>query len=603
MNSRTNQILLAAMLLAAILGWLGGYYLSDYVSYIKFLGILFLNALRIIIVPLVAISIITAITTVGEIKRSGKAIGPNLIFFFLSTGVAVLIGLVLTNIIAPGFAGAEQNEMGSQGVGRVWSDFVTTLIPSNLFQVSSWGFGSGLLFLSVIIGIALTSLGNAARSLTDLISVIDRVLQKFLTYIIYFAPIGVLALVSNLAADYHDTFTVLGTRLGLYAVIVLAGLVIQAAAILPLALKGYTGKGPLRFMLNRGDTLSAAFFTGTTETGKAIPAIRPVEERLAFLHRSGTALYLGVASVFIAQSFGIALSPTQQIIIFITSIFASIISTNVPFAGIVSLAFVLSSIGLPVEGVTLILAAEWLLERCRKVVDVWTHQVAHGILTESPEIKPVRKPLPVPVASGPVDSHAPKAYEPKRTRPERIDKPDRMSRGGRYELRGRSGKPGEFQKRDRRNDRGDRIDRGKPPSRERRPEPPRDTIPAKENIIPKENVEKELERLRKQLSLTPESPKPVVEPTPERPAAKKDEFFEAGIPKFEFFPEIPKPPAVEETSPPPAETKSEPEPEIPEEKPEFAEKPSEEPPSAEEEKKSEAEEDAWGRSPKRHPNK
>ncbi len=593
MSSKTSQILFMAMFLAAVLGWLMGFFLPDFAAPIKFLGIIFINALKIVVGPMLVVSIIMGVASLGEYQRSGKPLRKYLAYFFLVNGLAVAIGLVLANIAGPGLIGTETTELAAQGVGRFWPDMITSLVPSSLFQASSWGFGLGLLFISIIFGIALAALGNAGRVVTDFFGILDKALQKFYTYVLYFAPLGVLSLVANISADFHGNLNLFALKLGFYALIVVIGLIIQAAIVLPLALKGTGGKDPLQFLSNRGELIASAFLKGVATSSKNAPMIRTSDSRFAFLHRSGTALYLGVAAIFIAQAFGIALSPIQQVIIFITAIFGSIIAAGIPFAGIISLVFVLSALGLPIEGLGLILAADWLLERCRTTVDVWSDMVSHGIISETIEAKIVRQPIPAIIAV-PSQSRPQKSYEPKRPRPDRPERSDRTGRGGRYDSRGRGGKPVDFQKRERRNDRGDRINQSRTPvSRE---------SGIKDKNIPRENIEKELEKLKMQLPPIVAASENQIETKTEPPAPSKDEFFEEGIPKFDFFPaetvppkeEKPIAPTTESTAPIPSKI----EPESP-----LAKEPIPEPKSDEEGKEPETEDDTWGRSRKRHPTK
>ncbi|SYZ74331.1 membrane hypothetical protein [Candidatus Zixiibacteriota bacterium] len=595
MSSKTSQILFLAMFLAAVAGWLLGFFVPEVAPPIKFLGVIFLNALKIAVIPLLAVSVILGVTSLGAIRISGKSMGRYLAYFFLVNGLAVAIGLILVNVAKPGLISADPANLVSQGVGGMWGDLATSLVPSSLFQAWSWGFGLGLLLFSILFGIALAAIGNAGRAVHDFLAALDKALKRFFVYILYFAPLGVLALVANIGADYRGDFNIFALRLGFFALIVVIGLIVESAIVLPLTLKGVSGKDPLQFLSNRGDIIAETFVTGIAFPEKSAPAVRTMESQYNFLSRSGTALYLGVAAVFIAQSFSIALSPVQQLIIFVAAIFGSVIAAGIPFAGIISLVFVLSAVGLPIEGLGLILAADWLLERCRATVDTWSDMVSLGVVAESPETKTV--PHPVPSATPSIDSRPQKSYEPRRSRSERSERGNRPVRGGRYDTRGRGGKPGDFQKRDRRSDRNDRGDR-KGPKRAAAPTEPS----PKDKNIPRENIEKELEKLRKQLPQIQGVPDIPSQPNTEIPPPKKDEFFEEGIPKFDFFPEETGPKEEEKRETQPAENST---PVSGESDQQSASQQEENSESGSDNEGDEppAEDDTWGRGRKRHPSK
>ena len=257
-----------------------------------------------------------------------------------------------------------------------------------------------LIVVSLIFGAVLTTLGQKGKSLIEFFKGLNAATMRIVEIILYFAPVGILALIGGIVAENRDTLGQLASGLGLYALTVIVGLLIHAVIILPMILKVFGRKNPLRYFVNMIQSLATAFTTASSSvtlpvTFECVVDRNHVDSRAASfvlplgatINMDGTALYEAVAAIFIAQIYGIDLSAGQQIVIFLTATLASIGAAGIPHAGTVTMVFVLSAVGLPLEGIGLIWAIDWFLDRCRTTVNVWGDSVGAAIIGQTREIR------------------------------------------------------------------------------------------------------------------------------------------------------------------------------------------------------------------------
>ena len=404
MDSKTGNIILVAMIVGAILGVLGGYFLSDTLLQIKFLGTIFLNALKMVVIPLIMASMIVGVTSLGDIRKLGKTTGKTLLFYFATTGFSVIIGLILVNIIRPGVGveafGSYVPELVAESTGKTFTDVIVSLIPENLFGAAAEGRILPLIIFSLLFGGVLTTLGAKGKPVINFFDGFNRAIMKLVTLILYFAPVGVLALIGGIVAENRNSVDELISGLGLYALTVIVGLLIHALVILPLILKFMGKKDPFRYFVNMGQALATAFTTASSSatlpiTMEAVEDKNKVDSKAASfvlplgatINMDGTALYEAVAAMFIAQIYGIDLSIGAQVVIFLTATLASIGAAGIPHAGTVTMVFVLTAVGLPLEGIGLIWAIDWFLDRCRTTVNVWGDSIGAAVIGETSEMQ------------------------------------------------------------------------------------------------------------------------------------------------------------------------------------------------------------------------
>jgi len=402
MKSKAGNLILIGMILGAVLGVLGGLYLGDFFLSIKFIGTIFLNALKMIVVPLIVASMIVGVTSLGNISKLGRTTGKTFVYYLVTTGLSVLIGLILVNIIKPGVGiesfAAYVPELVEESKQKSLIDVVVSLVPPNIVKAAAEGKILPLIVFSIIFGGVLTTIGEKGKPVIEFFEGLNAAIMKLVTIIIYFAPIGVMTLIAGIVAENRDSVNELVSGLALYSLTVLVGLLIHAVIILPLILKLFTKRKPFRYFLNMGNALATAFSTASSSatlpiTMNCIETKNKVDKRAASfvlplgatINMDGTALYEAVAALFIAQIYGIDLGIGSQIVIFLTATLASVGAAGIPHAGTVTMIFVLAAVGLPLEGIGLIWAIDWFLDRCRTTVNVWGDSVGASVIANTKE--------------------------------------------------------------------------------------------------------------------------------------------------------------------------------------------------------------------------
>lgn len=404
MTGRSGNIILVAMIVGAILGVIGGLWLGDFMLSIKFLGTIFLNALKMVVIPLVVASMIVGVTSLGDVRTIGRTGGKTLAFYITTTGLSVMVGLVLVNIIQPG-VGLEMWEAAvpdlvAKSGQKTIIDVITGLIPSNVFAAAAEGKILPLIVFSLLFGGVLSAIGEKGKPVIALFEGINLAMMKIVHLVIWFAPIGVMALIGGIVAENRDSIDQLMHSLGLYTLTVILGLSIHALVTLPLLLSILGRRKPWPYFINMGQALATAFTTASSSatlpvTMECVTEKNKIDSRAssfvlplgATINMDGTALYEAVAALFIAQISGIELSFVQQVVIFLTATLASVGAAGIPHAGTVMMVMVLAAVNLPMEGIGLIFAIDWFLDRCRTTVNVWGDSVGAAVIAQTKEIK------------------------------------------------------------------------------------------------------------------------------------------------------------------------------------------------------------------------
>ncbi len=406
MTGRAGNIILIAMIAGAALGLMGGLWAGDFMLSIKFLGTLFLNSLKMVVIPLVVASMIVGVTSLGDVRTIGRTGGKTLAFYMTTTGLSVAVGLVMVNLLQPG-AGLEMwdaavPEMVAKSQDKTIVDVVTGLIPSNIIGAAADGKILPLIVFSLLFGGVLSAIGEKGKPVIALFDGINVAMMKIVHLLIWFAPVGVMALIGGIVAENRESIDQLLHSLGMYSLTVILGLSIHALVTLPILLSMFGKKNPWRYFLNMGQALATAFTTASSSatlpfTMECVQQKNKVDSRAASfvlplgatINMDGTALYEAVAALFIAQISGIDLTFGQQLVIFLTATLASVGAAGIPHAGTVMMVMVLAAVNLPMEGIGLIFAIDWFLDRCRTTVNVWGDSVGAAVISETAEMKAV----------------------------------------------------------------------------------------------------------------------------------------------------------------------------------------------------------------------
>ena len=374
-------------------------YYNKAVKAIGWMGVIFLRALKMIIIPLILSSLISGVTNIGGGESLGRLGLKTMSYYLLTSTFAIVTGLFFVNIIQPGL-GADlnfsQKVEGLVESQRSLGQTLIEIIPTNIFQSFNNNDMLSIIFFAVIFGFFITRISNPHRKfLKKTFNAIFEVMMKITLFVIRFTPFGVFGIVAKVVADQDDLAN-LGARMGLYMGTVILALLIHFLLTLPLLVKLVGKASPYRHLVNMSTPLLTAF--STSSSGATLPlTLKAVEQNSgvsnkissftlplgATINMDGTALYECVAAIFIAQAYGVDLSFIQQLIIIVTALLASIGAAAIPMAGLVMITVILTAVGLPLEGVGLILAVDRILDMFRTATNVWSDSCGAVIIAKS----------------------------------------------------------------------------------------------------------------------------------------------------------------------------------------------------------------------------
>ena len=405
MSAAANRYIIPGIILGIILGGLLGSLLGESMLWAGFLGKFFLNALKMIVIPLIVTSMITGVISLGDVRRLGRTGAKTLLYYLTTTGISVAIGIILVNLIQPGVGSESGIVAGSQYADRAGEysifDVILGMVPPNIIKAMSETKVLPLILFSLIFGGIVTTMGEKGRPLAEFFESANEAIMKFVHIIMLIAPFGVFGLIAGRFAEAGGVaFADELMKLGKYFITVLIGLTIHAIIILTLMLKVLGKRSARQYVANMVQALVTAFSTASSSATLPV-TLECVEEGNKVSHKAssfvlplgatinmdGTALYEAVAAIFIAQLYGIDLTIGQQIIIFFTANLAAIGAAGIPEAGLVTMVMVLESVGLPIEGIASILAVDWFLDRFRTTVNVWGDSVGAAVIAQTKEIR------------------------------------------------------------------------------------------------------------------------------------------------------------------------------------------------------------------------
>ena len=391
--------LLYLMIAGIVLGIFSGWMFGNTMLAVEWIGEMFLDALKMLVVPLIISSMIVGIAGLGDIRKVGKTGLITLVYFLITTCIAVGIGLVMVNIIEPGVAvemtveQVPEKVVGKESVAI--TDILKSFVSPNLVQSMANMEILPLILFSLVFGGVLTTLGEPGKRAIDFFDTVNVAIMKIVHLLMYFAPIGVFALIASKlgAAGGGDLFLAELAKIGKYVTTVISALLIHGLVVLPAILYMMTRRNPIIYFKNVVGALTTAFSTASSSA--TLPITIDCAEKnnqisrksclfvlplAATVNMNGTALYESVAAMFIAQMLGIQLGLGDQMIIFLTATLAGIGAAGIPEAGLVTMVMVLQSVGLPLEGIGMLLSIDWFLDRCRTTINVWGDSLGAGVL-------------------------------------------------------------------------------------------------------------------------------------------------------------------------------------------------------------------------------
>ena len=379
------------ILLGLLAGGAFGFFWGDSVGSVAWLGDVFLRALRMLIVPLVVTSIASGVASIGGGRDLGR-IGLKTIGYYGATSLlAACLGLLLVNVLRPG-VGAElgfgEDVAGIELASGSFGSTLVEAVPSNLFEALASNNMLQVIFLAFLFGYSMTRLTSEnGRLIVKATSGAFELMMQVTLLVMRFAPLGIFGLMASVVAREASDLASLGqlvSRLGLFVLVVLLGLGFHAGVTLPALLKLLGGINPLKHARAMTTPLLTAFSTASSSatlplTIEAVEKKAGVSNRIssfvlplgATINMDATALYECVAALFIAQAYGIELSLAQQMIVIATALLVSVGAAGIPMAGLVMMSMILSAVGLPLEGIGLVLGVETFLGMCRAAVNIW----------------------------------------------------------------------------------------------------------------------------------------------------------------------------------------------------------------------------------------
>ena len=379
----------------------------------NFVGTLFLNALKMIIVPLIVSSIIVGIAGVGGTVGLGRLGGKTVLYYLATSLLAILTGLLLVNLFAPGIidgqpardvlglnleqAAIASDKVGSRGVGDI-ADVFLSMVPPNIVAAAANGQMLGLIFFSLLFGYFMTRIGEARQDMQlTFWQGVYHTMMKITDFIMKFAPLGVFGLVAKVIAGIEPgQVGELAASLGVYFITVLLALAVHVLITLPVLLKFIGRVQPFRQYVAMAPALLTAFSTASSSatlpiTLDCVEKNAKVSNRTssfvlplgATVNMDGTALYECVAAMFIAQAYGLELSFTTQFVIVLVALLTSIGVAGIPAASLVAITIILTTIGLPLEALGLILAVDRILDMFRTSVNVFSDSCGAVIIART----------------------------------------------------------------------------------------------------------------------------------------------------------------------------------------------------------------------------
>ncbi|KAK1176101.1 excitatory amino acid transporter 1-like [Acipenser oxyrinchus oxyrinchus] len=433
---------ITAVIFGILLGFSLRSYKMSYreVKYFSFPGELLMRMLQMLVLPLLVSSLVTGMAALDS-KASGKMGLRAVVYYTSTTVIAVFIGIIMVLIIHPG-KGSKDEFKKQQKIQQVspadaFLDLIRNMFPPNIVQACTQQFKTqygkrvvhvtmtvnesifnltnstqeilkeemipipgtvngvnalGLVVFSMCFGLIIGSMKEKGQALKDFFDCLNEAIMRLVAIIMWYAPIGILFLIAGKIVEMEDISTV-GGQLGMYTVTVIIGLMIHGMFVLPTLYFVVTRKNPFVFIGGLLQALITALGTSSSSatlpiTFKCLEENNKVDKRVtrfvlpvgATINMDGTALYEALAAIFIAQVNGLDMSFGQILTISITATAASIGAAGIPQAGLVTMVIVLTSVGLPTDDISLIIAVDWFLDRLRTTTNVLGDSIGAGIV-------------------------------------------------------------------------------------------------------------------------------------------------------------------------------------------------------------------------------
>ncbi|MDB1968779.1 MULTISPECIES: dicarboxylate/amino acid:cation symporter [Clostridium] len=399
--SLTKKIFIS-MLLGALFGILVQSLKSEFIrdtiilnGFVKVLSSIFLSSIKMMVVPLVFISLTCGAASIESIKKLGRVGGKTFFFYITTTCIAITIGILLSILIKPGTGLDMSHLLVNEPVisqNKSFIDIIIEIIPTNPFESFVKGDMLQVIFFSILFGLSISMVGKKSSLVKNFFDSLNEVIMKLVQLIMNFAPFGVFALMIN-------TFATIGFNAMIplikYMIVILLSLLIHSLFIYGGLFKAFTRLSIKPFLKKFIKPASIVFSTASSNS--ALPVTLEAMDEMGVdnsissftiplgstINMDGTAIMQGVAAIFISQAYNMNLSITNILTIILTATLASIGTAGVPGVGMVMLSMVLQSVGLPIEGIGLILGIDRILDMCRSTVNTMGDCICTIIISKS----------------------------------------------------------------------------------------------------------------------------------------------------------------------------------------------------------------------------
>ncbi|RKD86664.1 dicarboxylate/amino acid:cation symporter [Kushneria marisflavi] len=371
------QKIMAGLVLGILVGWL----LGDHAQWLSPIGTLFINAIKMLIVPLVFTSLISGIVSMGDPAKMGRIGGKAVALYLVTTAFAIALGMLAASILQPGIGVEMQMDNSvSPGEAPTLTEILVGLVPTNPINAMVEGNILQIIVFAIALGVSLVLIGERGQPAIRVIDSVAEALYKLTSLIMACAPIGVFALIAVVAGQYG--LSVLIPLLKVIGVVYLA-CILHVLLVYSGMLALLARLNPRRYLTGSLDAIVVAF-SSASSAGTLPVSIRCAREKLgisqgvsgfvlpvgATINMDGTALYMGVVALFVAQLTGTDLTTTDYIMIVLTGTLASIGTAGVPGAGLIMLSIVFAQTNLPLEALGLIAGIDRILDMARTAVNV-----------------------------------------------------------------------------------------------------------------------------------------------------------------------------------------------------------------------------------------
>lgn len=373
-----------------------GSFINEFVvnGFFHVVGKMFVNALKMMVVPLVLFSLICGVCGIGDIKLLGRIGSKSFALYMLTTAVAIAsaIAVAVGLGIGKGMNASTTAEFTGKDAPPL-SQVLIDIIPTNPINAMSQGEMLSIIFFAILLGVSLLMVGRKAKGVVEFVEIMNEVMMKMVGVVMSLAPYAVFCLIAKAMANLG--MELLGQLIS-YVLVLIAVLLLHLFVTLQLVLKLFSGLSPIKFLQKIRNAQVFAF--STSSSNATIPVtLRTVTERMgvdnsvasftvpfgATINMDGTAIMQGVATVFIANVYGVDLGLTEYLTVILMAVLASIGTAGVPGVGLIMLSMVFSQVGLPMEGIGLILGVDRLLDMARTAVNVSGDAVVSVVVAKS----------------------------------------------------------------------------------------------------------------------------------------------------------------------------------------------------------------------------